>query len=127
MIDGLNEISGISYNPSYKSLYWLTSSGQLAGLGFYTGKLEVLQSGLNNPRFLKIDTLAHEYYRTLIHFFSFKLPKRFKNSYLMFNILFQSKFNFWRFSHVHNSFIGSVIDYSGWRVQAGSSKLQNIL
>ena len=55
-IDELEGISGISYNPTYKSLYWVTSSGQLAGLGFYTGKLEVLQSGLDNPRFLKIDT-----------------------------------------------------------------------
>ena len=56
VIDELEGVSGISYNPSYKSLYWLTSSGELGGLGFYTGKLEVLQSGLDNPRFLKIDT-----------------------------------------------------------------------
>lgn len=56
VINELDGVSGIAYNPRYKSVYWIThGDGKLTGLGFYTGKIETLYTGLKQPRMMKID------------------------------------------------------------------------
>lgn len=55
VVDELEGVAGIAFHSTVKTLYWITADGQLVGIGFYTGLMEVLETGLRNPRFLKID------------------------------------------------------------------------
>ena len=58
IVEDLEGVSGVAFHPTYKTLYWISDSGTLTGLGFYTGIVEDLQDGLNNPRMLRIDPLV---------------------------------------------------------------------
>ena len=56
VVSDLPGIRSIAYHPLYRSLYWVSDEGELVGLGFYSGKREVLVEGVDNPQFLVIDT-----------------------------------------------------------------------
>ena len=55
IINDLEEITGLAYNPRLRALFWISKKGSLSGINFFTGNLDEPLSNLDSPQLLLQD------------------------------------------------------------------------